>query len=88
MLILRAEMSNQKQNVITHKFNNSDEHINVLVVIYATCSVELNLHLPGEMDVWIDRAPRRPSIRLREKEIKVSSELILNGFVCSVSLIC
>ena len=44
ILVLQAEMSIQKHSVIAAKFNNSNNNIEILIIIYSTCFLKFNFH--------------------------------------------
>ena len=44
ILCLHAEMSAQEHVIVKEEFNNSESNVQILVMIYITCAINLNLH--------------------------------------------
>ena len=44
ILILQAEMSIQKYSAVAMKFNNLNNNIEILIIIYSTCFLKFNFH--------------------------------------------
>ena len=44
ILVLQAEISIQKYSAVVTKFNDSDNDVEILIVIYSTCFLKFNFH--------------------------------------------